>query len=130
MKQSTIICISVLIVIIVIAFIVYNKRESFLFIPPLEVPVLIQPPQANLACQLGANKCTMANGELGLCNSHVTGLCDAVAEGRLPYDDVYHLPVPLGEPCEECYWTSKVVCPRLNGEFGVCMSGKCYPNPM
>lgn len=102
-----------------------RKREPFekLRIITDRGPLYSEP---NLNCDLGARKCRLSTGQLGLCDIHTR---DCVEIPFFLPEKVYrgeNLLPPVGERSAECQWRG--VCTRSDNNMGVCMSGLCYPS--
>jgi len=125
MDNRTIIIIGAAVTGVFILYLCIRKRESFekLRIITNRGPMYAEP---NLNCDLGARKCRLSTGQLGLCDIHTRECVE------LPYfvpEKVYrdeNLAPPVGERSAECQWRG--VCTRSDNNMGVCMSGLCYPS--
>lgn len=124
MDNRTILIAAALLGATLVAYCLIKKREPYekLRIITDRSPMYAEP---NLNCELGARKCRLSTGQLGLCDIHTR---DCV---ELPYfvpEKVYrgeNLAPPIGERSAECQWRG--VCTRNDNGMGVCMSGLCYP---
>ena len=108
-----------------IAYLLMSKREPFekLRIITDRGPLYSEP---NLNCDLGARKCRLSTGQLGLCDINTR---DCVEIPFFLPEKVYqgeNLMPPIGERSAECQWRG--VCTRNDNNMGVCMSGLCYPS--
>jgi hypothetical protein len=151
MKNSNLITIIICIIIAVIAFYfalyLYNDKmykdikdtfgekngdnsmkESFYHFNPLSSPGG-KYSEPSLTCQLARgtkmNRCTLTTGRAGRCSS-INSECVEIPYIDLPVRDNYHAKIPIGEVSPDCAYRN--ICARSDGEFGVCMSGWCYPS--
>jgi hypothetical protein len=125
MNTRTVIIIGAVVATSVIIYLCMKKREPYekLRIITNRGPMYAEP---NLNCDLGARKCRLSTGQLGICDIHTRECVE------LPFfvpEKVYrdeNLAPPIGERSAECQWRG--VCTRNDNNMGVCMSGLCYPS--
>jgi hypothetical protein len=125
MNTRTVIIIGAAVTGAVVIYLCMKKREPYekLRIITNRGPMYAEP---NLNCDLGARKCRLSTGQLGVCDIHTRECVE------LPFfvpEKVYrdeNLAPPIGERSAECQWRG--VCTRSDNNMGVCMSGLCYPS--